>query len=351
MNTPAHSTIQLSICIATFNRGSIIYQTLDSISTQLSPQIELLVVDGASTDDTETVMSNYCAQNPGVRYIRETSNSGVDADFDKAISYARGEYCWLMTDDDLLIPGAVQRVLEEIASGPDLVLVDAEVLNIDFTKLLQRSRMSLERDRYFDEADDSFLTLAGDTLSFIASVIIRREVWLDRDREPYYGSLFIHCGVIFQMPALQGIKVLAEPLIQIRYGNAMWTPRSFEIWMFIWPGLIWGFPEFNDDAKQAVCRREPWRNAMELFKHRAKGSYSFAEYRKYLQQRASGWDKLRAVLIALTPAVLANFLAVAFVITISRQSRLGLSDLLDSPHATAASRWLSRLFPLSDLNE
>lgn len=351
MNRSASSTVQLSICIATFNRGSMICQTLDSISPQLFPQIELLVVDGASTDDTESIMNNYCRQHPGVRYLREAYNSGVDADFDKAISYARGDYCWLMTDDDLLVPGAVQQVLDEIASGPDLVVVDARVHNIDFTQLLQHSRMHLERDRYFDRADDRFFALAGDALTFIASVIIRREVWLARHREPYYGSLFIHCGVIFQAPSLQGIKVLAEPLIQIRYGNAMWTPRSFEIWMFKWPRLIWGFPAFSDAAKQAVCRREPWRSATELFKHRAKGSYSFAEYRKYIQPRASGWDKLRAALIARTPAALANFLAVAFVITINRQSRLGLSDLLDSPHASAASRWLPRLFPLTDLNE
>ncbi len=350
MSTADISVPRLSICIATFNRAKVICETLDSITAQLPDGVELLIVDGASTDDTESVLDDYCKLHAGVRYIREPVNSGVDADFDKAVSYARGDYCWLMTDDDLLKQGAIQRVLDEIASEPELLVVDAEVWNTDFTRLLQPSRMYLSEDQYFSETSSDFLALAGDALSFIAAVVIRREAWQVRTMKPYYGSLFVHCGAILQAPALKGVKVLADPLIQIRYGNAMWTPRSFEIWMFLWPNLIWGFPGYSEDAKRLVSPREPWRSGMNLFKYRAKGGYSLAEYRGYIRSRASGMDSLRAISIALLPAAVANFLAVAFVVTLSRQSRLGLSDLLSSPHAGRASRALARLVPLRELD-
>ena len=119
MSTAVTSHPRLSICIATFNRADVICNTLDTITAQLSDGVEVLVVDGASTDDPESVMHGYCELHAGVRYIRETVNSGVDADFDKAVHYARGDYCWLMTDDDLMKNGAITRVLDELSSDPE----------------------------------------------------------------------------------------------------------------------------------------------------------------------------------------------------------------------------------------
>ena len=52
----------LSICIATYNRASYIGETLDSIIPQLDDDVELLVVDGASTDNTEDVVRKYAAE-------------------------------------------------------------------------------------------------------------------------------------------------------------------------------------------------------------------------------------------------------------------------------------------------
>lgn len=100
---------KLSICIATFNRGAFISETLDSILGQIESGIEIVVVDGASPDNTMEVMTAYVQRHQEVKYFREAENSGVDADFDKAVGYARGEYCWLMTDDDLLKPGALAQ--------------------------------------------------------------------------------------------------------------------------------------------------------------------------------------------------------------------------------------------------
>ena len=96
----------------------------------------MLVVDGASPDDTASVIAPYLRLDKQVRYLRESVNSGVDADYDKAVSYACGDYCWLMTDDDLLVPGAVAQVLSALEDGPDLVVVNSQVLTADFSRVL-----------------------------------------------------------------------------------------------------------------------------------------------------------------------------------------------------------------------
>ncbi len=335
---------KLSICIATFKRGKFIGDTLDSILGQMELGVEIVVVDGASPDDTPEVMARYAAAHPEIRYFRESINSGVDADFDKAVGYAKGEFCWLMTDDDLLCPGALAGVLGSLDGENDLVIVNAQVKSVDLSELFEKKRLAFDADKAYRAADreDLFAETAA-YLSFIGCVVIRRSCWMARERKAYYGSLFIHVGVIFQNPPIENVKIIAEPLIVIRYGNAMWTSRSFEVWMFKWPGLIWSFPDFSEGAKRKVCRREPWRSAKALFHNRALGAYSSAEFKKFWQADAGKLEKMVAYLLSIFPASLANIVMVAYFALLAQPAQMALHDLLFSRNAGILSRLMARV--------
>jgi abequosyltransferase len=334
---------RLSICIATFKRARFIGETLESILGQLEPGVELVVVDGASPDETPKVVGQYAAAEPALRYFREAVNSGFDADYDKAVGYARGEYCWLMTDDDLLLPGAVRRVLDALADGPDLIVVNAETRTPDLAKVVDERLLPDRKERvYGSGGDEAFFLYAANMLSFVGAVVVRREAWLARARAPYFGSFFVHVGVIFQQPALGCVRIVADPLIRIRWGNAMWTVRSFEIWMFKWPNLIWSFDGYSEEARAKVCPREPWRNLRMLGLHRALRGYSAAEYRTYLAGRGSGLFRLGAKAVALTPPAVAGWLASLYCLLVARVARRELYDLAHGRNSTALARWVAR---------
>jgi len=334
---------KLSICIATYNRGKFIGETLDSILSQMPPSVELVIVDGASPDNTPEVMAQYLLDHPEIRYYREQENSGIDRDYDKAIGYARGEYCWLMTDDDLMHAGAISRVLDSLDTNPDLVVVNAEVQNADFTTVLNASFLKISSDREYGEKDnEKFFSEVASYLSFIGGVIVKRQLWLERDRASYYGTLFIHVGVIFQNPPISRVKVIAEPLIIIRYGNAMWTSRGFEIWMFKWPQLIWSFSDFSDLSKFTVSPREPWKLIKKLILYRAIGGYDIFEYQKFIATRTQGVSRWLYMAIAIFPAASVNLFASIYCVLINRNARSGLYDLTRSQHSTWASRLLGR---------
>ena len=334
----------LSICIATYNRGKYIGETLDSILCQILPCVEIVVVDGASPDNTSEVMAQYLSLYPGIKYFREQENSGVDRDYDKAVGYSSGEYCWLMTDDDLARVNSVARILDSLDSNPNLVVVNAEVKSPDFSTILDSNILKYSNDLNYSEADrNSIFIQLSNYLSFIGSVVIKRQLWLARDRFSYYGTLFIHVGVIFQNPPITNVGVIIEPLIVIRYGNAMWTARSFEIWMFKWPELIWSFSCFSDDVKLKVCMREPWRSTGRLLYYRALGAFKTGDFRNYLPNDIGIIANLRFYFTCLVPHSIANFVMTIYISVFSRESRLKLYDLVHSSHSTLLSRFISRI--------
>lgn len=344
----APATPRLSICIATYNRGRFIAETLDSILRQLPDDVELLVVDGASTDDTASVLQQYVQPGRALRYFRENVNSGIDRDYDKAVGYASGEYCWLMTDDDLMQPGAVDRVLACLGQRPDLVVVNARVMTADFSAVLMDRFLAFAEDREYDGGSEQFFAEVARYLTFIGGVVIRRELWLERDRSAFYGTAFVHVGVVFQSPPIGRVKVIAEPLIVIRYGNAMWSPRAFEIWMFKWPRLVWSFGGYPDAAKARVYPRTPSRSLRKLIYFRGIGSYSMAEFRQFLAGQTQGEASWRARLVASTPGWVANAICGLYCITVDREARLSAYDLARSRHSSWVSRLAARTLGVAD---
>jgi abequosyltransferase len=312
--------VRLSICIPTLNRGRFIGATLESIVSQATAEVEIVVVDGGSTDETAAVIESFQARLPRLRYFPASepgpgpSLGGFDRDCNRAVELAAGEYCWLFTDDDLLRPGALSAVLDRLDGVLSLVVVNAEVRNLDLSRVIEDNRLGLDVDRVYAAGEDERLFAeTGRYLSFVGAVVVRRDLWLGRDRARHSGLGFVHVGVLFQQPLPGGALAIARPLISIRYGNASWADRSFPIWMLDWPGVVWSLPGISDAAKARVCRKEPVTSLSSLLNARAIGTYSLQAYRTWLAPRLPpGPQRWAAQLIALLPGRLINPLALIY---------------------------------------
>jgi glycosyltransferase involved in cell wall biosynthesis len=322
----------LSVCIATRNRAEFLGETLDNILSQATAEVEVVVVDGASTDDTERVVRERQARSARLRYQRLPINGGFDRDYDRAVEFARGDYCWLMSDDDLLKPGAVANVMQAIADNHDLIVVNFEVWNKDYTQPVVPLFQPLPADRLYPPTDSQSLFVEiGSLITYIGAVIIKRSLWLGRDKAPYFGTLFVHVGVIFQAPLDGSAFAIAEPQVATRYGNASWASRHFEIWMFKWPNLIWSFSAYTHAAKRQVIPREPWQNLRLLLMNRAIGVFSMKEYTHFLAPRLkSKKERWIMRLIAGSPGVVLNLAYLAYLSLLRRDGRFLLADLKNS---------------------
>lgn len=330
----------LSICIATFNRARYIGATIDSILPQLDASTELVIVDGASTDETPAMVAEYQRRSSRIRYHRQTINGGVDRDFAAAVDLARGRYCWLFADDDLFRPGAVARLQAHLNEGHSLLIVNTEVRNADMSRILVANRIGFHEDRVYEAGeDDRLFAETSFYLTFIGAVVIDRLLWQERDKQAYFGSEFIHFGVIFQAPLPGSTRVIAEPLTEIRYGNAMWTARGFEIWMLRWPALVWSMPR-SDGAKRKVVPRQRWRRPLMLLGHRAMGTYSIEQYERWIApQDPPRWPGFVARAIARIPGRALNAVARLIVSLLPRTKLQMLAvDLRNSRFAGRQGR-------------
>ena len=320
---------RLSICIATYNRASCIGETLESIIPQITKEVEIVVVDGASTDNTCSVVKSYMKLCPQIRYVKLLSKGGVDQDYCSAVEHARGGMCWLFSDDDLLKPDAVKTVLDEAKNGYSLIIVNAEIMNKDLSGLVEIKRLQINKNEIYSSSEMELLfRRAISYMSFIGGVIINRDLWLQREKKSYFGTEFVHVAVIFQEPLPAPTLIIAKPYITIRYGNAQWSSRSFEIWMFKWPNLLCSLANISEQTRKEYKLTNSWMGMQKLFFFRAKGAYSLKEYRKcFTLKELSLWWRMMAFFIAVVPSSCVNLVLLLYLKMIQKDALLSIYDL------------------------
>ena len=118
--------MKFSIIIPTFNRSHFLKEAILSVLNQHNVDFEIIVIDNASTDDTQTMMIEFHS-NINVKYIRNDSNIGMIPNWSKALyNYCSGDWVLILSDDDLLIDNNyLSKTKELILKDNEIVLVHA----------------------------------------------------------------------------------------------------------------------------------------------------------------------------------------------------------------------------------
>ncbi len=111
----------VSVVIPTHNRGDLISETIGSVLAQSYGNIEIIVVDNGSTDDTEGVIKKINA--PNLRYIKQENSGGPAGPRNKGVRRSRGEYIAFLDSDDIWLPDKIERQVEVLEKNPGVGLV------------------------------------------------------------------------------------------------------------------------------------------------------------------------------------------------------------------------------------
>jgi abequosyltransferase len=192
------STPLLTICIPTFNRVGYLSECLDSLAGQDLSNVEIIVRDNASADDTANALRRY-QEILGLRYEIAVVNEGADRNFGKLLCMATGTYVWLLGDDDVVTPGSVAAIKECLSSQQPLLLQLGYIQGSSTLKPLHvvtaaastayGARSPRQEIASYIEAQPNTSLL----FAFISSFVFKRSCWDVGDAaEKWYGSNYVH---------------------------------------------------------------------------------------------------------------------------------------------------------------
>lgn len=228
-NNPA-----LSICVPTYNRAHLLTECLQSIVASregYEQEVEIVVSDNASTDDTARVVREFQNKNNNIRYYCNTENIGASPNIVKVAQLGRGRYVWVFADDDKVDKRAVPTVIERISYGCNLVVLNFSCHSLDFSRKLKSSYYSTHLPQRFND-HDLLLKTFGTTLSLISAIVMPRSI-VQRCMDAR-----LQVGINYEIPFLPAIYVdmakqchvefVPDALVMNRSGN---TDYDINAWI------------------------------------------------------------------------------------------------------------------------
>ncbi len=306
-------SIKLSICIPTYNRAMLLAQTLENVIAQATGEVEIVVSDNASPDNTEEVVRGLQKRFPRLTYFRQPENRGADRNYLQTVALAQGEWCWLLGDDDLLEPGAISYLLGNYLneSRPlDFALLLVTSYDSEMKTVLQRSAdiLGITEDIYTTDVPAFFQKFFQE--SYLSIFVVRRALWNRINPEPYVGTGLTYLGITYEYLQVDApVVLIARSLVRYRGQNVSWTGSALDIILTHQRTVIDLLPARYDPVKEAAYglyqKRTPVTLKM-LCYLRSQGSYSLRDFRHYLADyfgarpahRAAAW------LIAAAPTAL-----------------------------------------------
>lgn len=119
----------VSIIVPSFNQGRFIRRTLESIFSQDYRPLQVIVIDGASKDDTVDVLRSFDGT-PGFEWVSEPDSGVVEA-VNKGFARARGVIGGIQSSDDFYLPGAIATGVAALQAEPALAFVYGDIATVD----------------------------------------------------------------------------------------------------------------------------------------------------------------------------------------------------------------------------
>jgi Glycosyl transferase family 2 len=124
----AGRTPLVSVVVPCFNYGHYLPVCVEALLHQAGVAVEVIIVDDASTDGSGEVADAIARTSPSVRVLHHARNAGHIVTYNDGLAEARGDYVVLLSADDLLTPGALQRATALMEAHPGVGLVYGRAL-------------------------------------------------------------------------------------------------------------------------------------------------------------------------------------------------------------------------------
>ena len=110
----------VTVIISTFNRASYMKEMIESIQKQTFRDMEIIIIDDGSTDDTREIIESYAKQDFRIQYIWQSNTGSCGVGRNRAIKIAKGKYIAFLDDDDRWLPEKIERQVAFMEANPEI---------------------------------------------------------------------------------------------------------------------------------------------------------------------------------------------------------------------------------------
>jgi len=162
----------VTICIPTYNRAEMVQKTIQSVLDQTYKNLEIIILDDCSTDDTGEVFKKYL--DPRLIYIKNKQNLGQFGNVNKGIDLSNGKYIHILHSDDRIEKDFTEKCISFMEKHPNVAMTCSSARVIRGT--------IIEPHQYFNknvifQAPDGLRQFLSNGLIFTPSVIVKKEVY------------------------------------------------------------------------------------------------------------------------------------------------------------------------------
>lgn len=203
----------LTVAIPTWNRASFLALTLKQLLREVSNEniynVEVLVSDNGSSDDTKAVVDDIQNHGLEVRYIRNPENLGSDFNIAQCFNLAEGKYVLILGDDDLFVDGALVQLLNCLSLN-DYGTVCMRPYGFESNFRLEYPG-GAGQDIVYDDPGD-FLAAIGPLMTLISSCAINKNSLVGIDAQAFCGSCLVQVHLV-----LRAVLVAKNNVFMNRY--------------------------------------------------------------------------------------------------------------------------------------
>ena len=144
------------ICTA-YNHEKFIVQALNSIFNQSYKNIELIIVDNGSKDNTVKTIENWLKDKRNIKFIKNDTNLGITKSFNQASKFSKGVYLMDLSADDIVLPNGIELLINFANKNPQASIVFGNANHIDEEGKFTETYFKLDENQ--DIIDKSILNL------------------------------------------------------------------------------------------------------------------------------------------------------------------------------------------------
>lgn len=200
----------VSIIITAYNQRKFLEKTVQSVLNQTYENIEIIIADDHSTDDTNNFIINlqHVSRLP-IIYIKQERNVGIPKNRNSAIKRINGDYFTILDGDDLYLPKNIEQMLLKISQGFDAVYTNIDFIN-EHDEYIRTKHVKMMPEGHITYCLG--LGLFGIMRSMLFSTKILHYTGLVDERLPYYDGY----DFTFRVSLFSRIGYIKEPLAKYR---------------------------------------------------------------------------------------------------------------------------------------